>query len=233
MTRWFEISPNDDGVLDVDATHLWGLPGVRCFTCGRTWAMTGIAYPSVVAADVAELVRGARRHVVSVADFRELRRELAAKLPNHELAPGAEFGPLRGKASGHVSCFAWVNPWTLLLRADAAPKLQAQGLQLTAVPAELQFRRGKAVTLLELEIPPVAEFARASVKRNVSSCEVCGYRDIARPDPLVIDKESLRNAADLVRVREFPTIILGSSWFVSAVQDLGCSELLLKPAAVG
>jgi len=32
---------------DIDATHTWRLPGVRCHTCGATWSDVGHDYPSV------------------------------------------------------------------------------------------------------------------------------------------------------------------------------------------
>src|SRR5581483_3180819 len=107
----------------VEAVHKWGLPGIICPVCGATWALSGVAYPSVDVGSLADPSPYTSYSPVPLDRFLELRREVFPLVPDGRAPPpGTQFGPLVGKLLGEVGDFAWVNPWTMLLREGASER---------------------------------------------------------------------------------------------------------------
>jgi hypothetical protein len=63
-----ELVPDDSVDYSIDASHEWGLPGVRCDVCGATWGKVGVSYPT---ADLSSLPNSERFTDVSPVTWGE------------------------------------------------------------------------------------------------------------------------------------------------------------------
>src|SRR5688500_8847300 len=150
-----ETSEAEPASRKIDARHVFGLPGVRCATCGRTWAVTGVEYPTV---DVPQLRKAmSTRHPVSVAEFTAVARQVTS-LTNADLylPPGTALGPVEGTIHENPTDVEWLTPWTILLSGSAISNLESQSIVLRTAPARLR-RKNETVSpesILELELQP-------------------------------------------------------------------------------
>lgn len=211
--------------------HVHNLTGVDCPSCG-SWGTTGIQYPSM---DISSLIGKEIPHChlqgygtwgpMTVETLRELSKMLAPSLgPDRLLKPGAEFGPLRGRASGTCSDFAWLDPWTPLVRLSVFEILRKAGFDLVGVPAELTFDSKKHERLIELEIRPTA---RIHPSPPLRTCELCGRTPTYRGRG--IDGPTYDQSIPLQRIREWPTRILANEALAEFVRDQGWAGVELKP----
>lgn len=236
--RLFHIQPDDAnwcGQYEISASHLWGLPGVRCSVCGRTWSTTGMAYPTFDLSTLPSVARYCELSPVTVEDFRELRDPLLRLLPaDSVLPPGTEFGSLVGKAQGEFGDFAWVNPWTMLVRHEASVRLTSENVRLPeAVVPRLEFPSQPPVKLLEFQIEPLATLSPASfLSTERSSCSFCGY-DARKVDRIIVSEASMLSDVDLFRLRGFPTVILATERFAKVVQEASMTGILMSEASIG
>ena len=215
----------------IDAGHPFGLPGVTCDSCGTTWATTGVEYPTVNAAPLANRLGDATP--VPLAQFKALTTEVRTALGTDlYLRPGTTFGALRGKFTRKLSDIEWLVPWTLLASDAALEQLRSAGISLRAAPTELRGKTGTApvITLHEVEIPPLARLH--DEMGRPADCEVCGYKKVPWPERIVIRGTTVPADAPLVRVRDFPTLIIASEAFVAAARALRLPNLAFEDVDV-
>lgn len=230
--RVFDCNQDESEELldfEIDAGHKWTLPGVKCEVCGDTWATTGVEYPTVdISAEpyAKEYVNG---WPVSLAELEQRRARIRSHFQADALLPpGADFGPLEGKASGRFPDFVWLSPWTLLLKRVAYEQLRSHDVALPrAVAPQLRFSGNQPVDLVELEIEPLALLAAESFLPNGEPCLGCG-RDARRVNVPVVSASSLPQDVDLFRPRNFPTYILGNERFREAVEALSLKGIVFS-----
>jgi uncharacterized double-CXXCG motif protein len=233
--RLFRVQPDDANWgrqhdYEINAGHPWGLPGVRCSECGRTWATTGVAYPAIDCSVLPSAEGYSRAGTASAEKYREARDAIIEAFSVQlVLPPGTQFGSLVGTARGDCGDFAWVNPWTMLIRAEALARLEASGVSLpTAVPARLEFLSGRRVHLLEFQVEPVAHLSAASFSvREPSPCPSCGY-DARKPERIVVARASIPSDVDLFRLRDFPATILAKERFADEAGRLELKDFVVS-----
>jgi uncharacterized double-CXXCG motif protein len=229
--RVFSADPDDDWssrhAYDVDATHRWSLPGVRCDACGATWSSTGVQYPSIARPAGAAARAYGDPWPVSVPEFLKLQAPLRDSYPGLPFAPGTQLGPLAGRASGEMADFPWSNPWTFLIRCDALQRLSEFGCRgLKAYPTDLKPRRRDALEILELELPPTASLAAETLPLEARvSCPTCSRRAIQAPHEVVLDPATIPVDADVFRGSDLTTYIYVTERFVEAVRTLGLANI--------
>lgn len=204
----------------IDATHRYALPGVICDVCRTTWAQTGIAYPQVGLSGTIDQTRYQRDDPMPIAQFEELVTPLRAIFPNDAvLTPGTEFGPLEGTIEGDDhGDFAWLNPWTLLVRGDALKRMTDSVPGIVAVPTQLRASEGRA-DLLELFFKPFGEHRPELRASNADPCPRCGRRGFRRPERLVLSSDVAPDAGPFIRLRTLPTTLLAREDVVAVIQE--------------
>ncbi|MBZ4419753.1 double-CXXCG motif protein [Myxococcus sp. RHSTA-1-4] len=226
MSRFFWLDEDDAVVAQyggyIDASHRWGLPGVRCPTCDTTWSGTGHCYPCVDLSQLPERDEFKKPRPEPFTEFarlRELVRPLAP--PGATLPPGTGFGPLVGRASGKLAAFEWLIS-VVLLRRDALEQLQAEGVRgLLAGPTALRFRQKNPPEFLELQIEPRGRLHPDCIPPDVPPpCPTCGRFRLTRPDEPILDAASLPTDRDLFRLGNFATMVIGTERLVDAVRRL-------------
>lgn len=229
--RLFHLQPEDKQFeYEIDASHMWGLPGVQCSACGRTWSTTGIAYPALDLSKLPSVGRYCNPSPVAVEELLELRASILPLSPaEFVLPPGAEFGPLVGRARGRFGDFAWVNPWTMLIRREALLRLTSEHIRLPRfVAPHLNFGSEPPVDLLELQIEPHASLSvKSFVSGESSSCSVCAY-DARKVQRVIVSRASIPSRAELFRLRDFPTLILATEYFVKIVRKWNMTGILMS-----
>jgi len=223
----FELKPDRVGwakLNSIEATHAHKLPGVRCPNCG-VWAITGMLYPCV---DESALTNKSPSSApLSVAQFRSLAADLKPVLGSERpIAPGTALGPLRGRATGTFGDFAWVNPWTPLVRESAWQALGDAGIELCAVRAELGFKNQPHESFFELEAVPRAQLANGS---EAQACEICGRVSVSMPDRLVLDATVFDESVALQRVINLPTVLIVNERFARFIQERQLRDAILTP----
>lgn len=209
----------------IDATHEWGLPGVICPVCGNTWSNDGLAYPLISLSDL-PFERDYRiPRAIPLAEFNVLKNRLVPLLPEGTFVlPGTEFGPLVGKASGKFGDFAWLNPWTPLIKGGAYLKLREKGIHLPMKAShKLVFRQKHHDRLFELQVEPFAVIKLAEAPAD--PCSACGYTQLALPDQVVIDQSSVPEHVDMFRARNFTTLVLATKAFRDLTNELGLTGI--------
>lgn len=237
--RLFHLQPDDaewgrQFEYEIEASHMWGLPGVRCSACGRTWSTTGVAYPALDLSILPSVESYCKPLPVAVEAFQELRMPIRRLLPvGAPVPPGAEFGPLVGKAYGRFGDFAWVNPWTMLIRRQALLRLASEHVRLPRfVVPHLDFRSESLVDLLELQIEPHASLSIESFEPGESSfCSVCGY-DARKVRRVIVSRASIQSHVELFRLRDLPTMILATDRFMNIVRKLGMTDVMMSEVDV-
>ena len=230
----FETQPGDEKEFDnsiINANHAWGLPGVICQACGNTWSDVGLAYPVVSLSGLQDKKEYETPRAVPLKEFEFLRDRLLSVIPAGTLIlPGTEFGPLVGKATGTFGDFAWLNPWTLLIKIEAYRKLQDAGVRLPkGANHRVNFGKRAPNPLVELQIEP---FACLESSNQTLPCVACGYVFMGLPSPIVIARSTVPDFVDLFRVKDFTTLILATENFFNITNDLGLTGIKFRPIAV-
>lgn len=237
--NFFHIQPDDTNwsILyndNIEATHVWNMPGIRCSLCGQTWAMIGIAYPLVDLSTLSSHHEFSEPWPVNVETYLKLR-ELVAHLVSDEwpIPPGTEFGPLVGKGSGKTGDFAWVNLWTLLIHHKAYLKLASQEIRLPKVSVpKLEFEETSSNELFEFQIEPFAKLSSLSYSPpEPKLCSLCG-RDNRKVEQIIIEKRSIPSDVDMFRIKDFPTKILITERFMKVVEDLKLTNISFTSVTV-
>lgn len=232
MATAYEIRPDDVrwGKLNsIEAANIRSLPGVVCPSCG-TWASVGTSYPSADCAALDEVAKLTPPRPVPIDEFREIVTRVQPILGIHcPLEPGTELGPLRGKASGKFGDFAWVNPWTPLVRESVWFDARENGLDLVAVPAELEFGKVPYEALLELEALPKV---RMFVDQSVPICELCGRQPIKLPDNIQIIGSTFDESIPLQRIADFSTVLVVNEAFAQFIRERRLTDIILSPIDV-
>ena len=207
---------------EAHGAHKWGLPGVRCHTCGVTWAGAGPTYPCVDLSQLPEQHEFLKARPEPFAEFSRLRELVRPLAPTDAmLQPGTRFGPLVGRAFGKLPAFAWIIE-VLLVHRDALERLQVEGMRgLLACRTELRFRQKNPPELLELQIEPRGRLHPDCIPPHVHPpCPTCGRHYFTWPDEPVLDAASLPPELDLFRVGNFATMVIGTERFMEAVRRL-------------
>jgi uncharacterized double-CXXCG motif protein len=227
MTRFYWLS-EDRAVATryggyVDAASKWGLPGVRCHTCGVTWSDLGHNYPSVDLSQLPEHREFEAARPEPFPEFARLRERVRPLAPpNAALPPGTEFGPLVGRASGNFGPLVWAGVERLLIRRDALERLQKAGVRgVLGCPTQLRFRKKDAPELLELQIEPHGRLHPDCLPPDMPPpCETCGRLAARLPEVPILDAASLPTDLDLFRVGNFSTVVVGTERFMDAIRRL-------------
>jgi uncharacterized double-CXXCG motif protein len=217
---------------DFNAAHRWGLPGVQCPQCDAIWGGAGLQFPSGDASGLAERAELEDPHLErNFARFEYLRELVRPLLPQGvPLEPGTEFGPLVGNAWGKFGPFAWLNPWTLLVRREVLERLPAEGLRgLEGHRTELRFRQKQSPELLELELMPHGRFHPDCLSEREPPCARCGRKGISMPEQPVLKEDSLPTHLDLFRLADLNTLLIATERFAQAVQRLGPCGVAFQP----
>ena len=211
------------------ASHRWGLPGITCPLCHATWSMAGEAWPCVDLSSLPEARELTQARLEeNYAEFERLREKVRPLLPEGvPLWPGATFGPMRGFAWGTFGEVVLYNPWVFLIRGEALDQLHAAGLDgIQAAPVQLRFRQREPLDLREVQPVFQGKMHPDCLPSDLAPpCERCARQGLRRPEPLILDAASLPARADVFRLTDFPTVIIGSERFVETVQRLHLSEL--------
>jgi uncharacterized double-CXXCG motif protein len=217
----------------VEGTHKWNLPGVKCPSCGATWATTGVEYPTVDISDEPFAPEYFEPSPVPLDELERLKSQIRSRFPaDVTLLPGTQFGRFSGKASGRFPDFVYANPWTLLIRRHAYDQLLGKGLGMPeAIAPELRLRKNQPHDLLELEIQPLCLLAQESFLPNGDPCGSCG-RVGRQVDVPIVSSDSLPVGTDLFRPRNFPTYILGTERFEQAVRELKLTGMVFQELKV-
>jgi uncharacterized double-CXXCG motif protein len=221
---------------EIEGRHKWGLGGITCTTCGRTWATTGLSYPAVNLSEVPTSERYFSRGGLSVDTLKELKVPLRSIVPVHFiLQPGTTFGPFSGTADGHLEDLI-LPDWILFVRKKALQGLIAAGIKgLVGVPAVLQFLNNTpAEELLELQVEPHSLLAAHVLPpiQERPTCSVCGYQTLKAPSQLALIGTSIPRDMDLFRGRDLTTYIFATERFIEAVEQLGLTGLVYEEVEI-
>lgn len=232
-TRFYDLHEDDVPGIDgeVNAVHRWSLPGLRnCQCCGQTWAGSGIELPSVDLTPLGNIFRDKdalqveeqNTWPVEQSEFDRLKRAIQPLVPKGiELVPGSKFGPLVGYATGPFPDITttWM-PFTFLAKSHVVAEMEAAGLKVKTVKAQLEFEGGGLEDLYEFEIlPQVRVFVPDGVLAE--RCRKCGRLGATVPERLTVYADTWPEGADLVRAIELPTVVLCSARFRDVVFENG------------
>jgi uncharacterized double-CXXCG motif protein len=215
---------------EMDGSHRWGLPGIRCPQCKAVWSTAAVAYPSVDLSHHPE--RGKleeARLEEDFAEFERLRESVRPLVPGAVLHPGTEFGPFVGSARGSLGPIILPTPWILVMRREALERLQAEGLQgLKGCLMELRFRQKKhPPELLELGLLPLGRLHEDCIPPGQREpCPRCGRWSFSLPEQPILKAASLPKDVDLFRLGNFATVLVATERFVEAVRRLWPEERL-------
>jgi len=214
---------------DISARSKWGLPGVKCPLCGKTWTNGGVAYPCV---DLSQHPHRAEFEVPRpepIEDFERLREQVRPLLSEGlPLPPGTLLGPAVGTAQGNFGPFCFETPWSLFMRREAMEALQKTGVQgLKGCKPELRFRQKKnPPELVELQLEPHGLLHPDCLPPRPPPCSRCGRDGFQLPEHLLLDEASLPTHTDVFRLANFETVLVGTERFKEAVQRLGLDGIL-------
>lgn len=216
----------------INAAHARGLPGVICPVEGR-WATTGLQYPTLDIELMDSRIGRLPDDPISVDDYRALVAEIEPITgPERPLGPGAQFGPLIGTARGSLSDFAWLNPWTMLVRRSTYQELLSSGFSLNGGVAKISaefapdcgFDDGSTESLVELEARCKVALANLP-SRDV--CPACGRRPITRPKRMVLEAASYDGILPLQRIVEMPAYFVVNDALAAFIRGRGFSNIVL------
>ncbi|NOK21308.1 SitI6 family double-CXXCG motif immunity protein [Corallococcus carmarthensis] len=221
---------------DFDASHKWGLPGLKnCPGCGTTWSGAGHEYPAVDLSLIPEHPEFEEPRPEPLHEFLRLQGLVRPLAPPHaELPPGTNFGPLVGHASGQFGPFTWLGNSLMIIRRDALDGLQAVGIRgLLGCKTELGFRQKTPPDILELQIEPRGLLHRDCLPPDLAPpCPTCGRQGFRRPEDPILDGASLPTDTDLFRVGNFSTMIIGTDRFKDAVEQGGWTGIQFRELPV-
>jgi uncharacterized double-CXXCG motif protein len=221
---------------EYNASHRWGLPGIRCPLCNATWSISSEAYPC---ADLSGLeghqTLEKARLEEDYPEFERLREKVRLLVPaGAPLRPGATFGPLVGTARGRFGPLVMQYDWALLAQREALQRLEAEGVRgLKGCRTELRFRQKSAPELLELQLECHGRLHPDCLPpERKPPCAKCGRVGLRLPDDRILDAASLPEHLDLFRLTDFGTVIIGSERFVDTVRRLGFEEVAFRELPV-
>ena len=240
--KLFEILPDEDfrGDYDIDATHRWSIPGVKCNVCGWTGATVGGAYPTVLLPPGVPGEPYTKAWPVEPGRLEELTKPIrslvAQELP---VGAGTEFGPLEGNGRGKFGDAAWLNYSTLLLSQSAVAKLENRGVRrLRLAKPNIVLRSKKPFSYLEIEIEPRLRLDPAFLPGDAMQlCPSCGLLNMHRDksgwdeDPVVLIS-SMPPGCLLSRIVGLEGNLVASEEFVEAVRSLGFSDITFREMRV-
>jgi len=216
----------------IDAVHTRRLPGVICPLEGP-WTTIGLQYPTVDIELIESRVGRLPADPISVDDYRALVAQIEPITGQERpLGPGAQFGPLLGMARGSLGDFAWVNPWTILVRRSTYQELLSSGFPLNGSVAKIgaisapdcRFDDGSTEPLVELE-------ARCNVVlanlRSRDVCPACGRLPITKPKRMVLEAASYNGALPLQRIVEMPTYFVVNDELGEFIRARGFGNVVL------
>ncbi|QAT83818.1 hypothetical protein EJ065_2236 [Corallococcus coralloides] len=234
--RFFEVNAAKGARFTgfIDGTHRWGLPGGLCPVCGSSPGGLGEAYPSVDLSGWAHREELAEARQVPLEEYERLRDLVRLQVPfEAPLLPGAEFGPLIGKASGKWSALDLYDPWTLVMRSEIVDVLRDAGIALRASKMDLRFRSKVEVELREVEIHCRGRLYDSCFPGGRERpCERCGRQGGSYPDAPILDGSTLTGDLDLFRLTDYTTIIIATERFVDAVNRFGFEGVVFKELPV-
>lgn len=214
---------------DISAASKWGLPGVKCSSCGATWANAAVAYPCVDLSQHPHQAEFVVPRPEPIEEFERLREMIQSLVPPGAPIPaGTRFGPLVGSAWGQFGAFFFQNPWTLVVRREAMESLQQAGVQgLKGRKPEVRFRQKKnPPELLELQLEPHGLLHPDCLPPRPPPCARCGREGFKLPEQRILDKASLPTHTDVFRLANFGSVLVGSQRFKDAVQRLALEGIL-------
>ncbi|MCC6794075.1 MAG: hypothetical protein IT366_03075 [Candidatus Hydrogenedentes bacterium] len=232
MEHAFIIKPDDLNWAtqnSLEAANIRSVPGVHCPNCG-IWTNVGISYPSAETGSLDAVADLKTPRPVPLDEFKNILGRIQPVIgANRPLKPGTELGPLRGKASGKFGDFAWLNPWTVLVRESLWFDAHKAGIDLVGVPAELDFGKKPFESLLEIEaLPKVQMF----VEQPVPICELCGRQPIKMPDRVKVIGSTFDDSIPLQRIANFSTILVANETFARFIRERELTDVLLSPIEV-
>ncbi|MFE8601907.1 SitI6 family double-CXXCG motif immunity protein [Archangium violaceum] len=216
----------------VDASHRWGLPGVRCPVCQDAWSGGANVYPSVDLTPIISLADFETPRAEPIEEYERLCELVRPLLPpGARLEPGAGFGPFEGKAQGRFGPLFTDFSEVLLVQREALNKLQAEGLRgLKGCPTALRFRQRHSPDFLELELLPVGRIHPDCLPPNPQPpCPRCGYLSHPLPKPPILDASTLPEHLDLFRLEDYSNVNICTERFVDACQRLGLDGVVFQP----
>jgi uncharacterized double-CXXCG motif protein len=237
VSRVFRIAADEalgaGGVLK-RLEHRFGLPGLACEACGRTWSMTGPSFPEIALPHDVDPQPFLEPAPVSVARMRELTEMVRPLVPaGTALYPGTTLGPAWATASRPKVAldFVFFYSWTLL---SASPKGAAalDDCGVTNVRVEL---KGKATLDLREASLPMFGLLDDMVDRTQTPtpCEVCGYEKLRVPEVLRLALPASAGASAEVpaifRAANAPTVMLATERFADVVQERSLKGITFIP----
>src|SRR5262249_12664996 len=170
-------------------------------------------------------------HPIPIEDYRDLLAKIEPITgPKRPLRPGANFGPLQGTARGLLGDFAWVNPWTMLVRRSTYQELVSSGFSLNGGEASFvfspscEFEDESTEPLVELEAR--CKVALANLPSR-DTCPVCGRLPITKPKRMVLEAASYDSALPLQRIVEMPTYFVVSDDLGEFIRARGFTNITL------
>ncbi|WP_404363879.1 double-CXXCG motif protein [Corallococcus coralloides] len=218
----------------INGTHRWGLPGGLCPVCGSSPGGLGEAYPSVDLSGWSHRGELDEARQVPLEEYERLRELVRLQVPfEAPLLPGAEFGPLIGKASGKWSALDLPDPWTLVMRRETVDQLREAGIALRVSKMDLRFRSKTEVDLRLVEIHCRGRLHDSCFPGGRDRpCERCGRQGNPLPETPILNGRTLPTDLDLFRLTDFTTVIIATERFVDAVNRLGFEGVVFKEIPV-
>jgi hypothetical protein len=102
-----------------------------------------------------------------------------------------------------------------------------------SVEPELEFRDATETHLYELQIEPRASIHLASLPDGMPPhCPACGRRGLKKPEHVIVRADSILPDVDIFRLRDLPTMILGTERLMQTARELGLTGALFDPLEV-
>jgi uncharacterized double-CXXCG motif protein len=219
-----------------NATYKWKLPGVSCPACKAIWGGAGTNYPAVDLSVLPEAQKYLKARLEeNFEEYERLRDQVRPLLPpDAPLEPGANFGPLVGKARGPFSAFIHQYGDILLVLPEALEVLQGEGLRgLQGCRTEMLFRPKGIPELLDLHIQPRGLLHADCTPRNTPpQCPKCGRHGFSLPKEPLLDAASLPSDLDLFRLRNFSTVLIVTERFKHVVERFELDGLTFRELPV-
>lgn len=229
MIRIYQLNPDKAGwakLNNIEAVRHARLPGICCPSCG-VWAMTGLIYPLIEEKILNDRPFLKNPNPISTEEFDQLTLWIQPILgPTRPAAPGAELGILTGRGNGKFGHFAWVNPWTVLVRESVWIDLNKAGIKILGAPAKLEFESRQSDPFIELEALPKVKLQMPLIPKK---CKICGRLSFEKPEKITIDYTSFDHAIPLARIVELPTIIIINELFAKFIQQNKLTDSILTP----
>jgi hypothetical protein len=136
---------------------------------------------------------------------------------------------LWGKAKGSFGDFAWVNPWTPLLRESVWLALRETGILIAGIRAELDFGKLAHEPFIELEALPAVTLPKALLPEK---CAACGRLPVKKPDNITVAASSFDASIPLQRIAELPTVLVANEPFAQFIRERNLRDVVLTPIEI-